>query len=167
MNVRRTTKPRTWRIDLPDAMPRLTMNDRRHWRAKAAMTAQIRLTVMILVRNTKIPPLDRVIIELHYAPRETRRRDGINWAPTLKAAEDGCVDAGLMPDDNADVFTSTMPVIDPPAGRNSGMYLIIREVLGPEVAQNGTARPVGDTQPPKAPLRDTDANSTPQKGTQR
>lgn len=162
----RAAEPRQWRIDLPFATP-LSMNDREHWASKAAKTRHMRRAAHVLVRAAHIPVLPRVTVTLHYAPRDARRRDPLNLAPTLKACEDGCVDAGLMADDNADVFTSTMPVIDPPAGRNSGMYLIVQEVLGPQIPQNRTARPVGDTQTPQPPLRDPDANSTPQKGAQR
>jgi crossover junction endodeoxyribonuclease RusA len=120
--------PRAWTVELPITTP-LSLNDRTHWRIKAKHVAALRHGTTVIVRAEKIPTLARVQVELHYVPRDSRRRDPLNLVATLKAVEDGCVDAGLMTDDSQEHFTSTMPIIDPPAGRASRLYIVIREVL--------------------------------------
>ena len=74
-------------------------------------------------------PLAKVQIELHYIPRDKRRRDPLNLVATLKAVEDGIVDAGIIPDDTPEFSVPTMPVIDPPdsSERTSRLYVLIRE----------------------------------------
>ncbi|WP_244278017.1 hypothetical protein [Gordonia westfalica] len=52
-------------------------------------------------------------VSLHYTPRDVRRRDADNLVPTLKAACDGLVDAGLVADDTPDLMTKQMPTIHP------------------------------------------------------
>ena len=106
----------TWHtLWLPYATPPLTANQRLHWAAKARTTADVRRTAMLLARAAKLPQgVEHVTIELHYTPRDRRRRDADNLVPTLKAACDGLVDAGLVPDDTPDQMTKHMPVIEPP-----------------------------------------------------
>ena len=104
----------TWRIELPYTKPPISMNDRTHWAQKARLVQQVRADTKILVRAFGIPPQPRVSICLHYIPKDKRRRDPLNLVATLKAVEDGCVDAGLIPDDTPAFLEPTMPVIDEP-----------------------------------------------------
>ena len=124
------TAPREWTLDLPITIP-LSLNDRTERHARAKEIAVIRNGMHAIIRHAKIPALYRVTIELHYAPRDKRRRDPINYVPTLKPCEDAFVDAGVIIDDDQDHHTSVMPLIDPPAGRGSRVYLIVREIQGP------------------------------------
>lgn len=120
---------RTWLLELPLTKP-LSMNDRQHWRAKARLVAYVRRITCLLAQQQQIPSLTRIAVELHYAPRDTRRRDAINLAATLKPCEDGLVDAGVVPDDTAEYVEPTMPTIDPPTGKGSlgRLYLIVRDL---------------------------------------
>ncbi|MGZ4516687.1 MAG: hypothetical protein ACXVXN_02030, partial [Mycobacteriaceae bacterium] len=94
---------------------------------KARAVKELRYATALLVRAAGVPPLPRVVIELHYAPRDKRRRDALNLVATLKVAEDATVDAGVIPDDTAEFSVPTMPVLDPPTGKTGRLYLVIRE----------------------------------------
>ncbi len=123
-----TPGARVWRLDLPMAKP-LSLNDRRHHMAHAAMKKQVRLNAKNLALYAKIPALARIAIELHYCPRDSRRRDEINLVATLKPAEDGIVDAGVIPDDTKQWSQPTMPVLDAPSTLTTiRLYLLIREL---------------------------------------
>lgn len=113
-----------WRLDLPPWQP-VTLNNRMHHMVRARRVRRFRDAACVLAKQQKIPALPRVRIELHYAPRDSRRRDPINFALTLKACEDGIVDAGVIPDDTPEFSEPTMPVIDPPTGKPGRLYLVI------------------------------------------
>ncbi len=126
-----TTTHTLW---LPYDRPPLTANQRfGHWAAKARITADVRRTTMLLARAAKLPRgVEHVTIRLYYVPRDRRRRDADNLVPTLKAACDGLVDAGLVHDDTPDQMTKHMPTIDPPTREAPGprggrLYLTITE----------------------------------------
>lgn len=118
----------TWRLTLPLTSP-LSMNDREHWRPKAKRVAALRKSVAQLTRNAGVPPCPRIAVELHYVPRDRRRRDPLNLVATLKPCEDGIVDAGVVPDDTELYVEPTMPRVDPPSGTGRGaLYLLIRQL---------------------------------------
>jgi crossover junction endodeoxyribonuclease RusA len=123
---------RSWRIDLPLTAP-LSLNAREHHMVKARRVAQVRAVAKVLTRAAHVPPLERVAIELHYVPRDSRRRDRLNLVATLKPVEDGIVDAGVIPDDTDQWSEPTMPIIDPPVSvlpRNATgrLYVVIHEL---------------------------------------
>lgn len=120
---------RTWLLELPLTKP-LSMNDRQHWRPKARMVSYVRRVTLLLAQQHKIPALTRIAVELHYAPRDDRRRDPLNLVATLKPVEDGLVDAGVVPDDTAEFVEPTMPRIDPPTGKGSlgRLYVVVRDL---------------------------------------
>jgi crossover junction endodeoxyribonuclease RusA len=124
----------SWRIDLPYTVPPVSMNDRTHWAQKASKTRMVRLDTKVLVRAQNIPPQARVSICLHYIPKDRRRRDPLNLVATLKAVEDGCVDAGLIPDDTPQYLEPTMPVIDSPNSQQlpRRLYVVITPVESPD-----------------------------------
>jgi crossover junction endodeoxyribonuclease RusA len=72
--------------------------------------------------------MSRIAVEVHYAPRDSRR-DAINLAATTKPVEDGLVDARVVPDDTAEWVVPTHGVIDPPTRGAGRVYVIVREVL--------------------------------------
>ena len=77
----------------------LTANGRQHWREKARRTKQLRSRARLVAQGA--PELDRaeVLAVIRY-PRNGRQ-DPANAAPTVKALIDGCVDTGMLPDDDA------------------------------------------------------------------
>lgn len=124
----RRRTPREWCLDLPMTAP-LSMNDRQHYMVKHRAVAKVRKAAEKLAWIAQIPALEHFTVELHYAPRDARRRDPENLFATLKPVVDGIVDAGVAPDDNPDFYTTTVPVIDPPTHARTGrMWAIVREV---------------------------------------
>jgi crossover junction endodeoxyribonuclease RusA len=119
------------------------MNQRLHWRTEHRVKAQLRRDVALLARAARIPSLPRISVELHYAPRDRRRRDPINLAPTAKVAEDALVDAGVVPDDTPEFVEPTPAVIDPPDPRRTHrLWLVVRErPPAPADAPPGNADP--------------------------
>jgi crossover junction endodeoxyribonuclease RusA len=117
--------PAEWVIPLPWTGPLLTANQRLHWAARARLTRTVRDTVCQLAMNARIPPMGACEVTLHWAPPDHRRRDADNPLPTLKAAADGVVDAGIVSDDTPAYMTKHMPVIEPPR-RPARMWLTIR-----------------------------------------
>jgi len=111
-----------YEIRLSWAAPPLTANQRNHWRKQAAIVKSTREAVAWAVcrRQFTSEPLpvlaDHVVVELHYWPRDRRRRDADNLVPTLKAACDGLVDAKVVRDDTPDLMTKHMPQIHEPDG---------------------------------------------------
>lgn len=96
-----TDSPRTWTIALPAGTRLLNANERLHWATKARITRQLRDTTCWLARQQKIPALLCARIIAEYRPVDRRRRDPANLYPAVKAAVDGLVDAGVLPDDDA------------------------------------------------------------------
>ncbi|WIC40286.1 RusA-like resolvase [Gordonia phage Holliday] len=104
----------THRLPLPWTKPPLSMNDRGHWRKKAAETASVRGDCKTLARHANLPRnCAHVVVSLHYRPRDNRHRDPINLAATQKALVDGLRDYGLVADDDPRYVTDLMPTIHP------------------------------------------------------
>lgn len=91
---------RTWTIELPP-LELVTSNQRHHYMAKARLMKAIRDAALRLARAQNIPRVEhaRIVGELRFPDR--RRRDPANWADSAKAAVDGLVSAGVLPDDDA------------------------------------------------------------------
>lgn len=113
-------------FDITTRTTPLSMNARLHWAAKAKQTAELRENAETMARITRVPRnLGRVRVTLHYAPRDRRRRDPINLAPTLKAIQDGLVDHGVVPDDTPQFMESPMPVIHEPTGKHGHLWVTV------------------------------------------
>lgn len=117
---------RSWTIRLPYTRPPLSLNDRMHWATKARLTKEIRAYVREAAWY-RVPTLPRAEVELHWVPRDKRRRDTDNPYPTLKAAIDGLRDATVLEDDDSTRVTSRV-VIDAPDPKDPHIYLTITEV---------------------------------------
>ena len=118
---------RTWtlRLSPDDTKPPLSLNDRSHWRKKAAITKRVRDWVCQNAWYT-VPACSAIAVELHYVPRDARRRDRDNLVATLKPCMDGLVDAGVIPDDTPE-YVDWSVHIDPPNRADPHLYLVIRE----------------------------------------
>lgn len=119
----------TWRIDLPYQLPPLSLNQRLHYRQKAKLEKAVRTFVAEEACRIGIPEMLHVIVELHYVPRDKRRRDEDNLVATLKPACDGLVDAGVVDDDTRLYMTKVMPFVDGPDSAEllSRLYLLVTE----------------------------------------
>jgi crossover junction endodeoxyribonuclease RusA len=116
-----------WTLDLPFDRPPLTENQRLHHMAKARLTKQVRRAASFLARSQRIPPLGACTVRLVWHVNTKHRRDADNLAPTLKAACDGLVDAGLVPDDTPALMDKRMPEIDYRPGQPATLQLLITE----------------------------------------
>lgn len=88
-------------IEIPP-LPLLNSNQRLHYYRKARATAAIRKAAFIACRNALGEvSFDRIHVLGILNLDSKRRADPANWYPSFKAAIDGLVDAGLIPDDNS------------------------------------------------------------------
>lgn len=120
----------TWVLELPFTTA-LSLNDRDMWAVKAKKVKPWRDAAHVLAMHAKIPPLKRAKITLHYVPKDSRRRDVLNLAATLKPLEDGLVDAKVVPDDTSEFIEPTLPVIHPagPVRVSGGRFWLEIEAL--------------------------------------
>lgn len=121
-----TPVPTDWTFELPFHKP-LSMNDRMHWAEKAELTKAYRDAANMLARQARIPACEKIRVTLIYEPRSAGRRDPINLSATLKAVQDGIVDAKVIPDDTPQYLESPMPLIDAPIGGKHGKLWVLVE----------------------------------------
>ncbi len=117
----------SWLLELPFTTP-LSLNDRMIWQVKAKAIKPWRKAAHALAKAAGIPPCQRVRIELYYTPRDNRARDPLNLVATLKAVEDGIVDAGVIPDDSSRYHESVMPKITekgPGRPRGNRLWVVV------------------------------------------
>ena len=114
-----------WEIRLPYQRPPLSMNDRKHWAAKARVTKAVRRDVGWLLRAARIPRQDHVTVQLGYTPRDARARDTDNLVATLKPICDAVVDVGIVPDDVPAWMAKPEPIIISPDRSNPHLWLVI------------------------------------------
>jgi crossover junction endodeoxyribonuclease RusA len=90
----------TWTLIVPAHETFLNLNQRMHWAKKASLTKAWRKHAQTYAAVAALPKgLHRVHIVAHVTKPTNRQYDVHNLLPTLKAAIDGLVDYGLIPDD--------------------------------------------------------------------
>lgn len=107
----------------PWLSPPLSANQRLHWARRARLTADVRNATALLARQAGVPAMGRCEVTLVWTVTDKRRRDTDNLYPTLKAACDGLVDAGIVPDDTPEFMVKHAPVIEHGAVR--GLVLMV------------------------------------------
>ena len=95
-------------VELPIGLQLINANDRDHWRKSAGKTATIRSVARGQAKG--IPRLGKVKIRAVYYAPDNRRRDVSNLFPSVKAAVDGIVDAGVLKDDS-DKFVVALEIV--------------------------------------------------------
>lgn len=116
-------------LRLPISTP-LSLNVQQHHMVRAKKVKEVREAVQLLARSAKIPSCQKVRVTLIYQPRDSRRRDSLNLVPTLKACEDGLVDAKVVEDDTPFFLESCMPLIDAPEkGQPGTLDLFVERML--------------------------------------
>lgn len=86
-------------VDVPRAWL-MSANDRKHWRAKAAQTAALRILAREAYKAAGSPRFTTAHIRCHVAYPVARVRDSGNAYLTTKALIDGMTAAGLLPNDD-------------------------------------------------------------------
>lgn len=108
----------------------LTANHRPHWAVKARITAQIRHDAAWAARAARLPhhpgPV-KVTALIHRGHAGRGRFDPANWAPTLKPALDGLVDAGVLDDDDSQHVVAVEIQAGPPNPGRPGVTIHITE----------------------------------------
>jgi crossover junction endodeoxyribonuclease RusA len=117
-----------WVIRLPWTAPPLSLNDRSrsHW-PSTRKRRQVRGIARVLAHQAGVPALEACVVQLHYVPRDRRRRDTDNLVATLKPLADGLVDAGVVTDDTPQLMSKPEPRIEAPDSRDPHLYLVITE----------------------------------------
>ena len=82
-------------LEIPDAVW-LSANQRLHWAEKARRTRWVRATARAAALH--LPKYSRVTITTWVGYPTSGRADPANCHPASKAAIDGLVDAGVLPD---------------------------------------------------------------------
>lgn len=87
-----------------------------NWRARAAMTRQVKDVTLTLAIAAKIPEAAKIETQLTWwVDRANRRRDVDNLGLFEKPIYDALVIAGIVPDDTPDLMVKPRPVIRPVA----------------------------------------------------
>ncbi len=104
-----------WSLRLPFAVVSQvpSLNDRDHWAVKAKKTKEWRDAAHVLARQARIPPCQRIRVELHYVPATAQRRDPDNLVAAYKPLCDGLVDAKVVADDTEHYVERVFPIIHP------------------------------------------------------
>lgn len=109
------------KVSLPWTSPPLSMNDRGHWASKANKTRATREATMWAAKTARLPrAVHHVTVQLHYRPRDNRRRDTDNLVATLKPICDALAAGttknpgyGIVPDDTPQYMSKPEPIIHP------------------------------------------------------
>lgn len=100
-----------------------------HHYKRAALVKEWREAFFYLAKEAQIPALKAV--EIFVTPVLTprgRTQDIGACYPAYKAAQDGCIDAGVLPDDSPR-YVRKVTFFPPVPARVSALQLVIREVL--------------------------------------
>lgn len=91
-------------IAVPAPAEFLSANDRLHWAHKARVVKLWREAAAWAVKAHRLPSYGDQLVQITATIHKPhgRRFDAANYAPTGKAAIDGCRDAGLLVDDDND-----------------------------------------------------------------
>lgn len=119
---------RSW--DLIHAERPLPMNAYRrlHPHARARYDRGWRHAFGWLARAAKVPPLTRVVITVAQTCRRPPLPDVGASFPTAKAAIDGLVDVGVLPDDSP-AHLKALTFVAPERGEEDRFLLIVEELL--------------------------------------
>ncbi|MGW4803072.1 hypothetical protein [Kitasatospora sp. NPDC004272] len=94
--------PLRFYVELPPGLELLNANQRLHRMQKAKLISALREAARVAAGVACVPALQRAHVFYIVRPDgPRRRRDPGNWAPAAKAAVDGLIDAGVLPDDNS------------------------------------------------------------------
>jgi len=138
------TRPRHWRIALPAGTFLLNDNQRLHFRRKAEYIDLIRRAAGFAARAAKVPTLEKAHVFYIVCPKPgTRRRDPGNWSPSAKAAIDGLVDAGVLPDDDSTRLLGPDPRLGPPV-KGSQLVLVVTDLTAMAPDHLALLNPPGD-----------------------
>lgn len=98
-----------------------------HWRQHRQTTAAWRQAFQLLAQAAHHPTFDRpVLITAQPYQQRNRLQDAGSCLPSLKAAVDGIVDAGVLPDDSP-AYVAGLMILAPMRGPD-GLTVTVEEV---------------------------------------
>jgi crossover junction endodeoxyribonuclease RusA len=98
-----------------------------HWSKTAALTKEWRFAFFVYAKQAKIPRLQSAFVTVRQFTPDRRRPDPGSIYPAVKAAIDGVIDAGVLPDDGPEYIDGLL--FEPAAvGTGNEMVLIIEGV---------------------------------------
>lgn len=98
------------------------------FRTHARLVRAVRTVTCRYAKLYQVPALERCTVALTWYVLTPHRRDAVNLTDTLKAMQDGLVDAGVVSDDTPDLMNAPMPAVirvDPMKHRAAWMELVI------------------------------------------
>ena len=93
-------------IELPPINAKLHAHNKGHWRTKAGPTTALRFlaagltAVQMMEQRIRRGQWTTAVVDYAFIVPDRRRRDVVNMMQSQKAAIDGVVSAGLIPDDD-------------------------------------------------------------------
>jgi crossover junction endodeoxyribonuclease RusA len=126
---------RQWTLRIKAPVPWLNVNQRRDRRAQAGDVKEWRKAGRTFCQQARVPRLAQAeLTAVVRFPDDRVRRDAPNVYPSIKAAVDGVVDAGVVADDNDSYITALHilpgdPIPARPYGPAGELLLTIREVV--------------------------------------
>jgi len=102
------------KVEIPQLPPKeLSPNGRYHWAVKARATRVLREAAFYCaMTNTSRPQYHEAEVSITIVvPDRRHMRDTDNVLASLKPAIDGCVDAGIIPDDSPPHLYYRLPVV--------------------------------------------------------
>lgn len=121
------TAAREWTLTVRDRPRSLNAERTAHWTLHSVQTANERRAWFVEARNAKVPPLAAVTITAQPNYAEGQQDTG-NCYPTIKAAIDGLVDAGIIADDTGE-YVHSITMLAPGSTKIDALTLLIKEVL--------------------------------------
>lgn len=121
-------RPVRFQVELPPGLELPNANQRLHHLQKARLVRALREAAFLAARAANAPTLQRAHVFYTVHPDTARRRrDPGNWAPAAKAAIDGLVDAGVLPDDNSTRLLGPDPRLGHPV-RGTQLVLTVTDL---------------------------------------
>jgi crossover junction endodeoxyribonuclease RusA len=117
----------TWTLLADWDKPLTSLNDRLHWAVVKQATLRCKAWAQDGATAQLIPPLSHCIVEMVWVVPDRRVRDEENPILDFKAACDGLVNAGVVPDDKPGYMTKLMPRIEYIKGEKRVFLLITGE----------------------------------------
>lgn len=110
----------------------MNSNHREHWARHGQKTKHIRQLACLRAKQEHVPTFDVALIYALIQYPRGGRHDPFNAAPTIKAAVDGLVDAGVFADDDSQHVIGPAPVRKP--GKSpTGIYRMEFVIVDQEI----------------------------------
>ena len=126
---------RRWHLLFPCTLWTVNAERRMHWGKRAGLVRPMREAARVEALKAQIPRLQRLGVTA--TPRQARGRlaDVAGPYPAVKAAVDGLVDAGILPDDSPEFLASLVQTAPVRSGCvRSGVRVDMLELIVEEVA---------------------------------